>query len=113
MVNFRLGLCAVCRKNPATQFCDYIMEYHNNLIFMRNRRDFNEINRRGEQYETCDLPICKNCSYEISRDHDLCPHHFSIHQKRGLPNPFQNKRRAQARAYIASKMLNLTSRKGI
>ena len=99
--DFRLGLCAICGKKPTTQFCDYIMEYHNNIIFVRDSKTFNEINRRGEQYETCDLPMCKDCSTEISKDHDFCPHHYSLHLRRELPNKFQQKRRAQARGYLA------------
>lgn len=100
--DFRLGLCAVCGKKPATQFCDYIVEYHNNITFVRDRREFNEINQRGRQYETCDLPMCKDCSKEISKDHDLCPHHYGLYLQRDLPNLFQRKRRAQVRGYLAS-----------
>lgn len=107
-LDFRLGLCAVCGKNPATQFCDYIMEYHHSTIFVRDRKTFNKINRRGEQYETCDLPMCKDCSKEISKDHDLCPHHYVLHTQRELPNTFQRKRRAQARRYLAGLEIQAT-----
>lgn len=100
-VDFRLGLCAICGRNQTTQFCDYIMEYHHSIIFARDRKAFNEINRRGEQYETCDLPMCKGCAKEISRDHDLCPHHYSLFIQRDLPDRFQRKRRADARGYLA------------
>lgn len=101
-IDFNLGLCAVCGKAAAAQFCDYIMEYTNDLLFIRDRIRFNEENRRGAQYETCDLPMCGDCAKEISRDHDLCPHHFGLFQQRELPNPFHEKRRAQARGYLAS-----------
>lgn len=100
--DFKLGLCAVCKKQHATQFCDYIMEYHNNIMFMRDRKSFNEENRRGSQYETCDLSLCRDCAQEISRDHDLCPHHFGLHQQRELPSRNQEERRTQARWYLAS-----------
>lgn len=106
--DFRLGLCAICGKIPATQFCDYIMEYRQNTFFVRDRRLFNEINRRGEQYETCDLPMCKGCAKEISRDHDLCPHHYELYSQRELPDPFQKKRRAQSRGYLAGIELRST-----
>lgn len=105
-IDFRLGLCTICKSKPATQFCDYIMEYHNNIMFVRDRKTFNEVNRRGQQYETCDLPLCINCSFEVSRDHDLCPHHFALYGKRELPTSHQQKRRGQARGYLASHELS-------
>ncbi|MCU9614103.1 hypothetical protein OEV98_11080 [Caldibacillus lycopersici] len=107
-LNFNLGLCAVCNKNPATQFCDYITEYTNNLIFVRDFKTFSKVNRRGEQYETCDLPMCKDCGFEISKDHDLCPHHYSLHLQRELPNPFHQKRRTQAKGYLAGLEIQAT-----
>lgn len=99
--DFRIGLCAICGKKPTTQFCDYIMEYHNNTIFVRDLNTFNKINRRGEQYETCDLPMCKECSKEVSKDHDLCPHHYMLYSQRELPNKFHKKRQAHAKGYLA------------
>src|SRR5699024_11387100 len=71
----------------------------------RSKRDWSSdvcsSDLRGEQYETCDLPLCKDCSKEISNDHDLCPHHYSLYLQRELPNKFQIKRRSQARGYLA------------
>lgn len=99
--NFKIGLCAVCNKSPADKFCDYIMEYTNDTIFLRNRFEFNEVNRRGAQYVTCDLPLCEKCSKEIAIDHDLCPHHYGLYTKRELPSKFQRKRRTQIRGYVA------------
>lgn len=99
--DFKLGLCAICNKRPATHFCDYIMEYHNNMFFIRDRKTFNEVNRRGAQYETCDLPMCKDCSTEISKDHDLCTHHYGLYMQRELTNPYQRTRQSQAKGYIA------------
>jgi hypothetical protein len=108
--DFRIGLCAVCGKKPTTQFCDYIMEYHFNTVFVRNSKVFNEINRRGAQYETCDLPMCKDCAEEISNDHDFCPHHYDLHLQRGLPDKFQRKRQSHARGYLASQEIQATLR---
>jgi hypothetical protein len=105
--DFRLGLCAVCGKKPATQFCDYIIEYHNNIMFFRDRETFNRANRRGEQYETCDLPMCMDCTKEISRDHGLCPHHYELYLQRELPDKFQQRKQSFAKGYIASKSLNI------
>lgn len=107
--DFRLGLCAVCRKHPATQFCDYIIEYHNNPIFIRGFKEFQEANRRGEQYETCDLPMCGSCSREVSKDHEFCPHHYELYLKRELPSKFQRKRRFHTRNYIAGKEIFTSS----
>lgn len=103
-VDFELGLCAVCKKKPVTQFCDYILEYHNDIIFIRDRKLFNDINRRGEQYETCDLPMCRDCAKEISIDHDLCPYHYGLYLKRKLPDTHHRKRRAEARGYIGRRL---------
>ena len=105
--DFRIGLCAVCGKKPTTQFCDYIMEYDNNIMFVRDRQMFNDINRRGAQYQTCDLPMCKGCAKEVAKEHDFCPHHYSLYLQRDLPDRFQQKRRAQARGYLAG--LTITS----
>lgn len=102
--DFKLGLCAICNRQPATHFCDYIMEYTHDIYFMRNRIEFNEINRRGAQYETCDLPMCEGCKTNISNDHELCKHHYSLYLKIKLPDAYQERRRGQAKGYLLKVM---------
>lgn len=98
--DFKLGLCAICNRKPATHFCDYIMEYTHDIYFMRNRIEFNEINRRGVQYETCDLPMCAHCKTEIADDHDFCKHHYGLYLKKDLPDAYQERRRRHAKGFI-------------
>ena len=85
--------CAICKKREATQLCDYVIDYDHTLIFFRNWKDFKEANE-SPRYETCDLPICKECSHERN-NLDFCPHHYKLHQQVQLP---ENLRMAQAKS---------------
>lgn len=88
------GICAVCRRRPVERWCDYVISYDNSVVFTRDYKSFVEINR-SNQYETCDLPMCKECAKNVSVDRDLCPHHMSLHQKVKLPDEYQRRRQTQ------------------
>lgn len=81
--------CAMCKKREATQLCDYIVRYDNSVVFLRNRIDFNKANSPGRKHETCDLPICKDCSHDIGMNVDVCPHHYKLHLQTDLPLELQ------------------------
>lgn len=105
--NFEYGLCAVCHKQPTTHFCDYVTEYNNNIFFVRNRIEFNEINQKGKHYNTCDLPLCEKCRKEISHEVDFCPHHYILYKQSELPDMYQRKRQSEIRGLIANIELNI------
>lgn len=75
--------CAICRKRKATQLCDFIVRYDLQPIFFRDYEMFKESVEHGNN-ETCDLPLCKECSHE-SNQADLCPHHYKLQQQAKLP----------------------------
>lgn len=77
--------CPICKKHEATQLCDYIIRYDNSVIFFRNRRLYNKVNSPGYKHETCDLPLCQECSYRVGVHVDMCPHHYKLHLQAGLP----------------------------
>jgi len=99
-VDFKFGLCAVCNKKVTVKFCDYIIEYDNNPIFLRDYKGFRDINKRGAQYKTCDLPMCDGCAKEVAIDHDFCPHHYSLYLKRHLPDKKQRARSLRTRGLL-------------
>ncbi|MED4581854.1 hypothetical protein P9578_03575 [Brevibacillus choshinensis] len=87
--------CAMCRKRKATQLCDYIIEYRSNPIFFRNYEAFQDSIKFCND-ETCDLPLCKECSQEMNGA-DLCPHHYELQQQAELP---EHLRRAQTQSKV-------------
>lgn len=90
------GICAVCKRNPVSRWCDYVVDYSNPVTFLRNYKDFVAVNS-GNGYQTCDLPMCSTCAASVGRDRDLCPHHMALHRQRELPSDYQRRRRTQAR----------------
>lgn len=105
MINIKDGVCAVCRKKAVSRWCDFIIKYDNHLTFFRDRRMFNEANQHNADYETCDLPMCEDCSTNVSRDTDMCPHHNSLLHQIDLPDVRQRKRQVQEKGRIASGLL--------
>lgn len=85
------GICAVCKRNPVNRWCDYVMSYDNDVYFFRQYKDFKEANS-GDQYDTCDLPMCDKCASSVGRDRDMCPHHKLLFDRRALPDESQRKR---------------------
>lgn len=85
--------CAICHKQQATRYCDYIIDYFNPQFFMR---DFQQLcANSGPSYETCDVPMCEECAKNIDWEMDFCPYHYAIYQKaKELPAEL---RKAQAR----------------
>ncbi len=85
--------CPICKKREATQLCDYIIHYDNGIMFVRNRQLFNKVNSPGYKHETCDLPLCEECAYEIGANVDVCPHHYKLHLQAELPRHLQKYQR--------------------
>lgn len=63
---------------------------------MRTWKQFQEVNAGGHN-ETCDLPMCKECSKKVGHNAELCPHHFKLHKQVTLPDELE-KRRIQQKA---------------
>lgn len=90
--------CAICKVRKATRLCDYVVGYDRSIIFFRNYKDFKEANE-NTRYETCDLPLCEECSH-CENDVDFCPHHFDLHKKAELPEQLQTAQiRSKAKIY--------------
>jgi hypothetical protein len=85
--------CAVCRVRKAVRWCDYIINYDRSVIFVRDFEKFQYLNETPHD-ETCDLPLCGECTNEQNRA-DICPHHFKLQKQAELP---EHLRVAQARA---------------
>lgn len=80
--------CAICRKNEATQLCDFVIGY-------------SWISHQGNVTHTCDLPMCKECSDHHS-GHDFCPQHSKM-----LPDlDLKDKTLRKRRNYHQSKMIS-------
>jgi hypothetical protein len=75
--------CAICKVRKATRLCDFIIKYDRSIIFLRDYKQFKEVNAHGHD-ESCDLPLCEKCSHEKNRA-DLCPYHFKLQQQAELP----------------------------
>lgn len=99
------GICAVCRRRPVERWCDYIISYDNSIVFARDYKTFVDINH-STQYETCDLPMCKECANNVSIDRDLCPHHMKLHQNAKLPDEYQLQRQWQEKYKIFEEASN-------
>ncbi|MEC1714739.1 hypothetical protein [Schinkia azotoformans] len=87
--------CAICKVRKATRLCDYVIDYDRSIIFFRDYKAFKEANE-NTRYETCDLPLCDECSHCVN-DVDFCPHHLSLHKQVELPEHLQQ---AQSRSKI-------------
>lgn len=93
------GICAVCKRKPVSKWCDYVTGYENSTLFLRNYKDFISANS-GNDYTTCDLPMCNSCATSVGRDRDLCPHHMSLHRQKELPNKYQRQRQMQEKVNV-------------
>ncbi len=58
--------CPFCGKNEATQLCDFVVDY----LWTTMKDQYG--NMMGRITETCDNPVCKECSTKIA-GHDICP----------------------------------------
>jgi len=86
--------CAICKKREGTQLCDYVIQYNNGVVFFRDWEQFQLANAAGHN-ETCDLPLCTECSKKVGSNADLCPHHYKLHLQAEVPPEL---RKAQARS---------------
>jgi hypothetical protein len=75
--------CAICKVRKAVRWCDFVIEYNRNIIFVKGHQKFIELNSTPND-ETCDLPLCDICSHEEGKA-DLCPHHYKLHKQAELP----------------------------
>lgn len=90
--------CGVCNKRTATRLCDYITEYGTSIFFKSYKR-FTE----QQIHDTCDLPMCEECSYRYNRGRDFCPHHKKMLElSRTLPDNKQEVRRQKEKVRIFS-----------
>ena len=105
-IDFEKGICSVCRKRVVNRWCDFIISYNNGPIFFRNYKDFVEINRRGAQYETCDLPMCEECVNTVSHDTHICPHHNKLLMDVDLPDEYQKQRQQREKSKILREVLD-------
>lgn len=108
-IDFEKGVCAVCKKMQVNRWCDYIIKYENYITFFRKYEDFIEANRRGEQYVTCDLPMCSECAEEVSMDTHLCPHHYELQLQAQLPDEYQRMRQQREKCKIQMDILKPTN----
>jgi hypothetical protein len=60
--------CFVCKKREATQLCDFVVDYV--WTTMKDERG----RMIGNTHITCDMPLCKECSYKVA-GFDFCPYH--------------------------------------
>lgn len=58
--------CSFCRKNEATQLCDFVVDY----CWTTAKDKYGRM--LGLQRETCDNQICKKCAVAVC-GHELCP----------------------------------------
>ena len=84
--------CAICKRNEAVKLCDYIVDYNNGIVFVRNYRTFEKLNSPGFRHETCDLPLCDQCAQNVGHHVDFCPHHYEAHLHAELPKELQRER---------------------
>lgn len=92
--------CALCKKRESTKLCDYIVKYDNSVIFFREPKLFHEVNQPNYKHETCDLPMCEDCSKNVGNQVDFCPQHHKLHLQIELPKELQAyQRKAKAKMY--------------
>src|SRR5690606_20367124 len=94
--------CAICKVREAVRYCDYVIDYQP-IIFYRDYKMF--IEQKNFQYETCDLPMCKECANQLHPGIDFCPHHNDLHQKVKLPEK-QRKYQLRTKAKILQEVWN-------
>ena len=92
--------CGVCGKKVASRLCDFIIDYHG-VVFYRDFKDF----KNQQRFETCDLPMCEECSAKHA-GHDFCPHHKKLFHQLGLTDE------KQIRAQLRQKTRYLFESKG-
>lgn len=66
--------CSFCRKNEATQFCDFVIDYASTTF--RSPRDGGII---PPHPTTCDNQLCKGCVIQYN-GHEFCPSCNKLHQ---------------------------------
>jgi hypothetical protein len=65
--------CSFCKKNEATQLCDFVIGYYWTSAKDRRGRIL------GGQYQTCDNQMCKECSMNVN-SFEFCPSCNELHQ---------------------------------
>lgn len=85
--------CAICRKNEVEVLCDFVVDYGNQPIFVRDYKKFVALNGQV-RYETCDLPMCLECAEEYEKSH-FCPYHAELFKQVKITDKKLKKRRWQ------------------
>lgn len=65
--------CPFCKKNEATQLCDFIIGY--NWTSMKDDKG----RMIGSHRQTCDNAICKECAVKVV-GYEFCPSCNKLHQ---------------------------------
>jgi hypothetical protein len=76
VINLPKNPCAICCKNEVEVLCDFVTDYDNQPIFVRNYKDFVALNGQV-RHETCDMPMCRECAMEHNNAH-FCTYHAEM-----------------------------------
>ena len=104
-IDFKKGVCAICKKNPVTRWCDFTTRYQQTTFFFRKYQDFKEANTYGVQNSQCNLPMCDDCATEQYGDMHLCPHHQYLMDQVSQPNEYLRMRQQRETYEIAANIL--------
>lgn len=104
-IDFKKGVCAICKKNPVVRWCDFTTKYRHNTIFFRRYQDFKDANTYGAQNAQCDLPMCEDCAAEQDGDMHLCPHHQSLMEQADQPDEYLRMRQKRESFEIADNIM--------
>lgn len=66
--------CTFCKKNEATQLCDFVVNYA--WTTMKNEKG----RMIGSYHETCDNEICKECAVQMAGYYEFCPSCNELHK---------------------------------
>lgn len=65
--------CSFCKKNEATQFCDFVVDYAATLFLSPRNGGI-----MPPHPTTCDNQICKACAIQYN-GHEFCPSCNTLH----------------------------------
>lgn len=73
IVQFHKYPCSFCKKNEATQLCDFVVDYSGTLFLSPRMGGI-----QPPQPDTCDNQICKECAFQYN-GHEFCPSCKELH----------------------------------
>lgn len=104
-IDFKKGVCAICRKNPVSRWCDFTTRYQQTTFFFRKYQYFKDANTYGVQNSQCNLPMCEDCATEQDGDMHLCSHHQNLMEQASQPNEYLSMRQQRESYEIAENIL--------